>query len=280
MKEAWIRTNWPIAVAGAGVLLAFIGTLLPAVSGSVFIIDVSRTYIETNDGKVVLAFVLLSGGFWCWRAFTTHIAARTGCLIAALVVTGVAIFGLVDATQRVADLNRDTVGVASVGAAVYLVTVGGLVLIGMAAVSFRRNVHEAVLSGSGGEGSVAESAPAHGGQGAALQADSGGAAGTRGSRRSRRRRRRGRDGGGAGATTPTGGSPPPLPEWRWRTMPVFTALSFGLFAGMILGPAITGTGIAGTVTFLIVAGMLGYAVSRLLTRLLMRRGVIKPRARR
>lgn len=96
---------------------------------------------------------------------------------------------------------------------------------------------------------------------------------------SRRRRRRGRESGAAVATT-TGGSPPPLPEWRWRTMPVFTALAFGLFAGMILGPAITGTGIAGTVTFLIVAGMLGYAVSRLLTRLLMRRGVIRPRARR
>ena len=278
MKEAWIRTNWPIAVAGAGVLLAFIGTLLPAVSGSVFVIDVSRTYIETDDGKVVLVFVLLSGGLWCWRAFTTHIAARTGCLIAALVVTGVAIFGLVDATQRVADLNRDTVGVASVGAAVYLVTVGGLVLVGMAAVSFRRNVHGAVPSGAGSEGSsVVESAPAHGEQHTVLQADSGGAAGTRGSRRSRRRRRRGR---GGGATTTTGGSPPPLPEWRWRTMPVFTALAFGLFAGMILGPAITGTGIAGTVTFLIVAGMLGYAVSRLLTRLLMRRGVIRPRARR
>ena len=97
---------------------------------------------------------------------------------------------------------------------------------------------------------------------------------------SRRRRRRGRDGGSGAPATATGSSAPPLPEWRWRTMPVFTALAFGLFAGMILGPAITGTGIAGTVTFLIVAGMLGYAVSRLLTRLLMRRGVIKPRTRR
>lgn len=98
---------------------------------------------------------------------------------------------------------------------------------------------------------------------------------------SRRRRRHRRDGGASGApATATGSSAPPLPEWRWRTMPVFTALAFGLFAGMILGPAITGTGIAGTVTFLIVAGMLGYAVSRLLTRLLMRRGVIKPRTRR
>ena len=276
MKEAWIRTNWPIAVAGAGVLLAFIGTLLPAVNGSVFVIDVSRTYIETDDGKVVLVLVLLSGGLWFWRAFTTHIVARTGCLIAALAVTGVAIVGLVDATQRVADLNRDTIGVASVGAAVYLVTIGGLVLVGMAAVSFRRNMHAAVLSGAGGEGSAVESAPAHGGRDAVLQADTGGASGTR-SRRSRRRRRRGRESGGAGGT---GASPPPLPEWRWRTMPVFTALAFGLFAGMILGPAITGTGIAGTVTFLIVAGMLGYAVSRLLTRVLMRRGVIKPHARR
>ena len=133
--EAWIRVNWPIAVAGAGVLLAFIGTLLPAVSGSVFAIQVSRTYIETDDGKIVLVFVLISGGFWCWRAFTTHIVARIGCLLAALIVTAVAIVDLVDTTQRVADINRDTVGIASVGAAVYLVTIGGMILVVMALVS-------------------------------------------------------------------------------------------------------------------------------------------------
>lgn len=133
--EAWIRVNWPIAVAGAGVLLAFIGTLLPAVSGSVFAIQVSRTYIETDDGKIVLVFVLISGGLWCWRAFTTHIFARIGCLIAALIVTAVAIVDLVDTTQRVADINRDTVGIASVGAAVYLVTIGGLILVVMALIS-------------------------------------------------------------------------------------------------------------------------------------------------
>ncbi len=97
----------------------------------------------------------------------------------------------------------------------------------------------------------------------------------------RRRRRLARAGGGAGeAATGAGTSRPPLPEWRWRTLPVFAALSVGLFTGIILGSAVTGTGIAGTVVFLIVAGMLGLSVSRLLTRLLMRRGFIRPRARR
>ena len=131
----WFRSNWPIAVAGAGVLLAFIGTLLPALNASVFAIEVSRTYIETDDGKIVVVFVLISGVLWCWRAFTTNIVIRIGCLLAALIVTAVAVVDLIDTTQRVADLNRDTIGVASVGAAVYLVTIGGMVLVVMALVS-------------------------------------------------------------------------------------------------------------------------------------------------
>lgn len=100
---------------------------------------------------------------------------------------------------------------------------------------------------------------------------------------SRRRRRRIRDGGGeTQAATPARPSAPALPEWRWRTLPVFAALSFGLFVGIVLGgtPVVAGGGIVGTVVFLIVAGMLGLSVSRLLTRGLMRRGFIKPRVRR
>ncbi len=97
---------------------------------------------------------------------------------------------------------------------------------------------------------------------------------------SRRRRRRIRDGGGEQPAPPARPSAPPLPEWRWRTLPVFAALSFGLFAGIMLGAMVTGGGIVGTVVFLIVAGMLGLSVSRLLTRALMRRGFIRPRTRR
>ncbi|MDE2933586.1 MAG: hypothetical protein F4Y97_02065 [Dehalococcoidia bacterium] len=99
---------------------------------------------------------------------------------------------------------------------------------------------------------------------------------------SRRRRRRIREPseGGSDATGKKQQAPPPLPEWKWRTMPVFIALSAGLFVGLYLGMVATGTGIAATVIFLVVAGMLGISVSRYVMRLLMQRGIIKPQARR
>ncbi len=98
--------------------------------------------------------------------------------------------------------------------------------------------------------------------------------------RRRRRRIRGPVEGGGEAATKQQAPPPPLPEWKWRTMPVFIALSAGLFVGLYLGMVATGTGIAATVIFLIVAGMLGISVSRYVMRLLMQRGIIKPQARR
>ena len=64
-------------------------------------------------------------------------------------------------------------------------------------------------------------------------------------------------------------------------MPVFVALSAGLFAGLLLGTgAIAGGNTAATVIFLIVAGMLGISISRIVMRLLMQRGIIKPQPRR
>ena len=99
------------------------------------------------------------------------------------------------------------------------------------------------------------------------------------SRRRRRRIRGGTESGGDAAAKQQPAAPP-LPEWRWRTMPVFIALSFGLFVGLYLGMVATGTGIAATVIFLIVAGMLGISVSRYVMRLLMQRGIIKPQTRR
>ena len=98
--------------------------------------------------------------------------------------------------------------------------------------------------------------------------------------RRRRRRIRGSSEGGGETVTKQQAAPPPLPEWKWRTMPVFIALSAGLFVGLYLGMVATGTGIAATVIFLIVAGMLGISVSRYVMRLLMQRGIIKPQAKR
>ncbi len=99
-------------------------------------------------------------------------------------------------------------------------------------------------------------------------------------RRRRRRIRRGAEGAGEDAAKQQQPAPPPLPEWRWRTMPVFIALSVGLFVGLYLGMLATGTGIAATVIFVIVAGMLGLSASRYVMRLLMQRGIIKPQVRR
>jgi len=98
--------------------------------------------------------------------------------------------------------------------------------------------------------------------------------------RRRRRRVRGSSEGGGETVTKQQAAPPPLPEWKWRTMPVFIALSAGLFVGLYLGMVATGTGIAATVIFLVVAGMLGISVSRYVMRLLMQRGIIKPQAKR
>ncbi len=64
-------------------------------------------------------------------------------------------------------------------------------------------------------------------------------------------------------------------------MPVFVALSAGLFVGLLLGSgAIEGGTTTATVIFLIVAGMLGISISRVVMRLLMQRGIIKPQRRR
>ena len=64
-------------------------------------------------------------------------------------------------------------------------------------------------------------------------------------------------------------------------MPVFIALSAGLFVGLFLGSGVVAGGtIVGTVILLIVFGMLGISVSRMVMRLLMQRGIIKPQPRR
>ena len=64
-------------------------------------------------------------------------------------------------------------------------------------------------------------------------------------------------------------------------MPVFVALSIGLFVGMMVG-SVAGAGgsLVATIVFLVVAGMMGISLSRVVMRWLMQRGIIKPQARR
>ena len=128
--ENWLRNNWSFAVAGAGVLLAFIGTMAPAVRIPLF---GSINYVETDDGKIALVCVLLSAVFWLWFALTKHWSARAACLVAGIVMVGVAIVDLVDTHGRLADI--DEYGLVSLGPALYLVAVGGLALVLMALVS-------------------------------------------------------------------------------------------------------------------------------------------------
>jgi hypothetical protein len=73
---------------------------------------------------------------------------------------------------------------------------------------------------------------------------------------------------------------PPLPEWRWRTFPVFAAAAVAAFLGVYIGgiAAFAGTG-PFTVVSIITALPVGLALSRLVTRFMMTRRLIKPRAR-
>ena len=98
----------------------------------------------------------------------------------------------------------------------------------------------------------------------------------------RRRRRRSR-GGEAGAQEAGQAQPapalPPLPQWRWRTFPVFFMFSLGIFVGLYTGLVVAATdnGTIETIVIFAAAGLLGLAFSRLATRFLMQRGTIKPR---
>lgn len=75
----------------------------------------------------------------------------------------------------------------------------------------------------------------------------------------------------------------PMPEWKWRTFPVFFALSLGLLIGTVAG-ALSGyvAGDSGdqtwlNVTYIIAAIMMGLGLSRFMTRFMMSRQWIKPR---
>ena len=107
-------------------------------------------------------------------------------------------------------------------------------------------------------------------------------------RRARERERERRRSGPAAATPkPASGGQaarqsPPIPLWRWRTLPVFFAFALGGFIGLQLGLI---SGAAGNATLWLISTtvfgvMLGLATSRMVTRLLATRGVIKPRPQR
>lgn len=99
---------------------------------------------------------------------------------------------------------------------------------------------------------------------------------------SKRRQRRTRGRATGGHEGGAGPALPALPEWRWRTFPVFMAFSFGGFLGMYLGyfAAEIQSAWYTTAVFVVFATMVGFGLSRMGTRWLMRRGTIRPRPRR
>ena len=73
----------------------------------------------------------------------------------------------------------------------------------------------------------------------------------------------------------------PLPEWKWRTFPVYFAFSLGAFVGLYLGLiAAAGPAWLGTAVFITVAILLGLGLSRLTTRWLVTKELMRRREKR
>ena len=76
--------------------------------------------------------------------------------------------------------------------------------------------------------------------------------------------------------------PLPLPDWRWKTFPVYFAFAVGAFIGLYVGVIVQGVNNTTftTVVFVVFAMLLGIGLSRLSTRFLLSRHWIKPRPRK
>ena len=90
----------------------------------------------------------------------------------------------------------------------------------------------------------------------------------------------------AGVTPGTPGRVlPELSVWRWKTLPVYFALTGGLFVGLYLGIAVgffanEGNETPMTAVLIIAALAFGFALSRVTSRFLLKRGIVKARPRK
>ena len=99
-------------------------------------------------------------------------------------------------------------------------------------------------------------------------------------RRSRRPRNRQRTGDAPPGPATTPPRIAPLPEWKWRTFPVFFAFTLGGFIGVYAGfIAAEASPTTQSVIFIIFASLMGFGMARMGTQWLKRRQVIKPRPR-
>lgn len=77
----------------------------------------------------------------------------------------------------------------------------------------------------------------------------------------------------------------PMPDWKWRTFPVFAALSLGLFIGVLFGSAAGAAANAGNDIGLLIAWgvaaiLVGIAFSRLTTRWMISKQWVKPKPKK
>lgn len=95
----------------------------------------------------------------------------------------------------------------------------------------------------------------------------------------RRRRQKARGQGPAAPEQHAAPALPPLPQWRWRTLPVFAALTggllFGLWIGIIIG--VSGNEVLAFWVPIAVAVPTGFAFSRIVRYWILKRGLVKPR---
>jgi hypothetical protein len=93
----------------------------------------------------------------------------------------------------------------------------------------------------------------------------------------------------AARATTVGGETAPrvsrMPQWQWKTFPVYFMFSLGLFIGVYAGSLTTAFGNSQDnwtpqiVVFIGSALLMGFGFSRLMTRLMVSRQWIKPRRR-
>jgi len=88
------------------------------------------------------------------------------------------------------------------------------------------------------------------------------------------------------ATTAKGSSgryiePKPMPDWKWKTFPVFFALAIGGFIGLYMGIVVQAANNPKVSTFVFVAFALplGFGFSKLSTRWVLSRRIVKLRAK-
>ncbi|MEO6397174.1 MAG: hypothetical protein ABIP13_01785 [Tepidiformaceae bacterium] len=73
-----------------------------------------------------------------------------------------------------------------------------------------------------------------------------------------------------------------MPPWKWKTFPVYFAFSVGGFVGLYFGVIVQSVGNSALTyaVFVTFALLLGFGLSRLTTRFLLSRNIVKPRPAR